>query len=228
MGKVNWWTKLLSYIAEYPLERVASEHNEELLVLLRNGRHQLCTPNAIYSYDDLYNNFSESLAKIHIKERPIEEVLVLGLGLGSIPLLLEKSFDLAPHITAVEIDEEVIYLANKYVLQNLKSPIDCICTDARVFLQLDPKLYDLICMDVFKDDIIPATFRGVDFLEDLQAHLKKEGILLFNHLALTSHDKKEAQAYFEEIFIKVFPNASIIDTRSNYVLLNDSKFLKEL
>ncbi|MEO0338417.1 MAG: hypothetical protein AAF242_04310, partial [Bacteroidota bacterium] len=65
MGKVNWWTKLLSYIAEYPLERVESDHNEELIVLLRHGRHQLCTPNAIYSYDDLYNNFSESLAKVN-------------------------------------------------------------------------------------------------------------------------------------------------------------------
>ena len=225
MGKVNWWTKLLSFIAEYPLERVASEHNEELIVLLRNGRHQLCTPNAIYSYDDLYNNFSESLAKVHIKERPVDSVLVLGLGLGSIPLILEKTFDLQTQLTAVEIDEEVIYLANKYILKNLQAPINCICADARVFLQLDPNRYDLICMDVFKDDIIPANFRGEDFLEDLKVHLSTDGLLLFNHLALTSNDKREAQQYFDEVFLKIFPQGTIIDTRSNYVMLNDGKFL---
>ena len=225
IGKANFWKVLLSYVYEYPLERTSSPYNPELSVFLKNGRYQLCTRNAIYSYDDLYTNFSQAFKKVDVANRSIQDVLVLGLGLGSIPLILEKVFHQKYHITAVEIDEEVIYLANKYVLSELASPIDCICANALHFVMQSQEQYDLICMDVFKDDEIPDDFRSIAYLEQLKQMLNPEGILLFNHLALTSEDKKKATQYYREVFLQVFPDGGYIDARSNYVLTNDRKFV---
>ena len=48
------WKRWLSYFKEVTLEETGSEYNEVLEVLLVQGRHQLATEDAIYSYDDKY------------------------------------------------------------------------------------------------------------------------------------------------------------------------------
>lgn len=225
IGKANFWQRIGSYLAEITLEQSGSAHNEHLEVILKNGRYQLCTENAIYSYDDRYDNFRMAFAKTHINQRKLQDCLLLGLGLGSIPYLLERTFDCQLPITAVEIDEEVIYLAEKYVLKELNNPIQSICADARHFLQIDQQQYDLICMDVFKDDFIPEPFRQKDFLEDIKDHLRPDGIFLFNHLAVTNKDRQEAFQYFRDVFRPFFPKGTYIDTRSNFIFLNEERFL---
>jgi spermidine synthase len=225
IGKDNFWQRIGSYVSEITIERTTSPYNERLEVILRNGRYQLCTENAIYSYDDLYSNFRQAFTELDIASKDIQNGLLLGLGLGSIPYMLEEVFDCHFPMTAVEIDEEVVYLAEKYVLRHLNLPIQCICTDALSFLQVDQDQYDLICMDVFKDDIIPDAFRQKEFLELIRERLRPNGIFLFNHLSLTAKDKEVATGYFKEVFLPFFPNASYINTKSNYVLVNDRAFL---
>lgn len=225
IGKANFWQRIGSYLSEITLERSGSPYNEHLEVILKNGRYQLCTENAIYSYDDRYDNFRMAFAKTHINQRNIKDGLLLGLGLGSIPYLLERTFECHFPLTAVEIDEEVIYLAEKYVLKDLKLPIQSVCTDALHFLQLDQNEYDLICMDVFKDDFIPDAFRQKEFLEDIQRHLRPDGIFLYNHLSVTDKDQQEAFLYFREVFQPFFPKGTYIDTHTNFIFLNDDRFL---
>ena len=118
------WKRWLSYIREIPIETSESEHNPFLNIVLRNGQYQLCTANAIYSYGDLYDNFSKAFKQIDLDKLPIKNVLILGFGLGSIPLMLEKMFHKKYYYTAVEIDPEVLRLANTYVLPELKSGIE--------------------------------------------------------------------------------------------------------
>lgn len=226
IGKANFWHRIGSYLSEISLEQSGSAHNEYLEVLLKNGRYQLCTENAIYSYDDRYDNFRLAFEKIHIKERNIQDSLLLGLGLGSIPYLLENTFGCSFPMTAVEIDEEVIYLAEKYVLRNLHLPIRSICTDASHFLKIDHQSYDLICMDVFKDDFIPEPFQQKLFLEDIQQRLRPNGIFLYNHLAVTNKDRQSAFQYFREVFRPFYPKGTYIDARSNFIFLNDQEFLE--
>lgn len=228
VGKENWWQVLGSYIREITIEERSSPYNEVLQVILKNGRYQLCTENAIYSYDDLYTNFAKAFAAIGVATQDIKEVLLLGLGLGSIPFILEKKFRVDCQLTAVEIDEEVIDLAQHYVLKDLQMPINCICTDARYFLQMDSQKYDLICMDVFQDDQIPEDFLGPDFLQQIASKLQPDGIFLFNHLALTSRDKKLALDYYHDVLLPFFPQATYIDADSNYVFLNHKRFLRHL
>ena len=220
------WKKWLSYLVPIKIEQSTSEYNPLLLVKLASGRLQLLTENAIYSYDDLYDNFDHAFHEIDLKNRKIEETLVLGLGLGSIPFLIETKHQLKTYITAIEIDEEIIRLASKYSLHRLNNPIDCVCADAEIFLDATEEKFDLICMDVFEDEKIPAQFSSPEFLETIKEKLNPDGIFLFNHLATTAQDKDIAKKYFHEIFTQAFPEGAIVSTKHNYVMLNDSKFLK--
>ncbi len=223
---ISKFKKLLSYFKEINIEQSSSEYNPLLLVTLKRGRLRLLTENAIYSYDDLYDNFKTAFKAIHLDKREINEVLILGLGLGSIPYMLEKTFHKKCYITAVELDEEVIRLASKYTLKRLQYPFDIVCADAAVFIQTTEEKYDLICVDVFNDDKIPSAFYEQEVLTQLDRLLTENGILLFNLIGTTPEDISSANKFFNEYFKLVFPYASIIRTMHNFILLNNIKFLQ--
>ena len=215
-----FWKKIISYISELHIESAPSDINPHLYVSLNRGRYQLCTANAIYSYEDLYDNYFEAFRKIEIDNRKIENVLILGFGLGSIPFMLEKHFHKKYHYTAVEIDESVIYLATKYALPEIESSIQMICTDAFAFVMQCQEKFDLVCMDVFLDDVVPEEFEAEDFLNHLKGLIAKDGLLLYNRLANTPQDLKTTQTFFKEKFQPVFPNGRYLEVRGNWMLLD--------
>jgi len=102
------FTKVLSYITQQHMETIHSDYNEVLHVFLKNGRYQLCTANAIYSYGDKYDNFRRSFTQMDLAKMDIDTVLLLGFGLGSIPYMLEKTFQKRYSYTGIEIDESII------------------------------------------------------------------------------------------------------------------------
>ena len=214
------WRKLLSYLKDVHIETTESEHNPYLYVILKNGRYQLCTANAIYSYGDLYDNFSKAFRKIDLDSHPIETVLILGFGLGSIPIMLEQMFHKKYHYTAVEIDPEVLRLANTYAVRDLKSSIEFQVMDAYTYAAFSEEKFDMICMDVFLDDIVPTELEQEDFLMNLKEMLTPNGILLFNKLAFHKKDKKEADSFFQNHFKRVFTEGVYLDVDGNFILLN--------
>ncbi len=149
----------------------------------------------------------------------VDSVLLLGLGLGSVPWMLERNFALSFRYTAVEIDEAVVYLAWKYALRHLASPMEVVQADARAFVLQDTSEYDLVVMDVFRDAVIPSEFQQLSFLEGLKSRLSPNGILLFNYLAQTPEDRLQADTFFREKFLAVFPEADFLDTGGNRMLM---------
>lgn len=217
---IPFWKKILSYLFEFHIESAPSEINPHLYVSLNKGRYQLCTAHAIYSFEDLYDNFFEAFRIIDLDSFPIKNVLVLGLGLGSIPTMLEKNFKKKYNYTAVEIDESVIYLASKYALPQLESPVQTICTDAFAYVMQCEEQFDMVCMDVFLDDVVPENFEENLFLEKLKQLVNPEGILLFNRIALKPKDEEKTRQFYEKKFQPVFPNGSYLKVRGNWMLLN--------
>lgn len=216
------WKIWLSYLFEIHIESTSSDYNPHLYVSLYKGRFQLSTANAVYSFGDLYTNFSRTFAQWDWEQFPIDDVLLLGLGLGSIPLMLEETYEQACHFTAVEIDEEVVDLAYRYVLSELESPVEMITTDAAVAVaQFPAQSYDLICVDIFDDDKVPAQFETEDFLAQAAQLLRPGGVLLFNRLAATAKDKELSTRFFEEHFQRVFPNSYSLDVGGNFMLVSD-------
>lgn len=212
---------------EFHIESSFSEYNPHLYVSLKNNRFQLCTANAIYSYGDLYDNFSAAFRRIQMDKFPDgQEMLILGFGLGSIPIILEKQHQKTFRYTAVEIDEAVLDLANRYALPDIHSPIEMICADAFAYMAQCQRQFDLIAVDVFLDDEIPGNIQGADFLSQLKRVIKPEGLILYNRLAFTEEDLKQTKLFFEEQFQPIFQNGTFLAVNSNWMLLNRSDMLK--
>ena len=212
--------KLLSYVSDVPLEHTGSDYSEELHVVLSRGRMQLLTENAIYSYGDLYSNYERAFKALRLERFDIKNMLILGFGLGSIPFMLENRFKKNYHYTGVEIDETVIYLADKYVTQYLKSPIEMIQADAFGYTIQCQQEFDVVCVDLFIDDEVPSKFESEDFLFYLKKVLGDKGILMYNRLYLTKKDKKATVHSYNNIFLKIFPKGGYLDVTGNWILTN--------
>ena len=212
-----------SYFADITLEEDMSEYSGKLEVICRKGRYALCTENAVYSYDDLYVNFRESFQRIDLEQYNIKNVLVLGLGLGSIPLLLEKNFNKKYAYTLIEIDEKIVNLAKKYTLNKLESPLEVICADALDYVATCPKTFDLVAIDIFIDDQIPTSFESLQFLENIKRVLSPNALLMYNRLSYNEHLESKTLHFFETKFAKVFEKAAILPLRGNKMLLNEKR-----
>lgn len=228
MRKIPRYRYWLSYLTEQVLETASSEHNEYLHVSLVSGRLQLVAEDAIYSFGDYYLNFRRIFETFDFEQLPLRaNVLVLGLGLGSIPELLEKYIGVEYSYVAVEIDPVIIELAADYSLPALESNIEVREADAFTFLQLDARQYDLICVDVFQDATIPDHLNGPDFLNLLEKSLAPGGAIIYNRLADTLQHKNQAKEYYETAFSEAFPVGALVNTGGNYMLINDGKFMLE-
>ena len=218
---LTFWKKWCSYLFPLTLETSSSDLNPNLAVVLYRGRLQLLSGNAIYSWDDLYRNFRIAFEKLHIEDKPYHDVLLLGLGLGSIPYMLEKHFGCQYAFTAVEIDEAVADLANRYSLSRLNSPIDIIAADAAVFVELCAETYDLIAIDIFQDDLVPSSFETLEFLQTCATLLNPGGMLLFNRLHNHDGNSVPTERFYQDVFKQVFPRSKAIDTDGNWILVGE-------
>lgn len=225
MIRIPLWKKWWSYISDVHLESHESSINPSLHLLLAEGRLQLCTDNSIYSFEDKYDNYFKAFEKLNESGNwKYNDVLILGFGLGSIPKMLETNFKLTLNYTAVEIDDVIIDMVSDYVLPHLESSIQLINADALSFMELNEETYDMICIDLFLDDIIPDQFKANSFLLSVKSSLSSDGIVLYNMLGDYEKDRKAAKAFFREHFRKVFPDGTMMHTGTNFILASSDVF----
>lgn len=213
-------TKLASYFVDVKLEQTLSTYSGKLEVIYRNGRYALCTQNAVYSYDDLYVNFRDSFQQLDLDQYGIKNVLVLGLGLASIPLLLEKKFKKKYTYTLVEIDQKIVDLAIKYTLDELQSAYSVICIDALEYIKTCSQQFDLVAIDIFIDDQIPSAFESIQFLESVKKVLSPNALLMYNQLTYNDTLLSKTELFFQRKFKSVFPEAVFLSLSGNKMLLN--------
>ncbi len=220
------WKQFLSYFVDFQLESGQSDISPGLSLCLRKGRCYLSTHNAVYSYGDLYDNFTKTFRMLDFSKMSVQNVLILGFGMGSIPYMLEHIFKKNFRYTGVEADKLVVEWAGKYVLPELKSPVELVQADALAFAQTCAEKFDLVVMDVFVDDDVPEEFETKEFLEDLKNLLSESGLLLYNRLSQEAKDLKRTAEFYEKDFRKVFPEAGRLDLEGNWMLMNDKIFLQ--
>ncbi len=212
-------------MVEFHIESAPSELNPHLYVSLHRGRLQLATAHAIYSYEDLYDNFARVIELINWQTFKPKNLLVLGGGLLSVNYMLQKYLPLIES-TVVEYDEQVIYLASKYILHKIHAPLNIVQADAVDFVISTKQTYDLIIVDIFDDDKIPARAKSSDFLKKLSSICTDKGLIIYNCLANTVQDKEKSRAFFENKFNLIFSDAVLKDVQGNYMLLHTDQYLK--
>jgi len=226
--RIPWWKYLLSYFMEFELEKLESQHSGELSVCVSDGRLQLNAERAIYSWEDKYDNFLKAFQFVFEDDNeglgrgpkvdPFS-LLVLGYGMGSIPYMLEKNFGKSFDCTGVELDEDVIYLANKYGGYGLKASVQVVQSSADIFVYTTEETYDIICIDIFIQDKIPPEYLAEGFLTTVKSRLAQGGYIFFNHLSNKEEEQVFSQKYFDTIFKKHFGVSRLLDVGGNYILI---------
>lgn len=144
-------------------------------------------------------------------------VLVIGIGGGSLPMAIRNHFP-NTQIDAVELDAEVIKVAERYFQFKPDLKLSVFAEDGRVFIRksLRRKIkYDVIVLDAFDKDYIPEHMASVEFIKQIQKSLSPHGILLSN----TYKDTKFAP-YEESTYQKVFGviQESLIDNGNRIII----------
>ena len=211
--------RLFSYLTPQLLEKTHSRFNQTLEVSLVKGCVQLSTENAIYSFEDRYTSFLHSFRKLKIQERKVESVLVLGFGLGSIPIMLRKKFNQNCSVVGVEIDEMVVELFHRHRDSHLASRVELICQDAFEFVNYCQNRFDLVCVDLFLDDVVPSKFESAEFVEKLVRTVNPQGLLLFNRMTSRPALLKTSERFRIDVFEKVLEESWFIDVGGNRMLV---------
>ncbi len=115
-----------------------------------------------------------------------KQVLIVGLGGGAMVHFYEH-YDADVKVDAVEIDEKVVQLADKYFDVRTQKNTNIITDDAFKYFKSDKTLYDVIYMDAFlkpseQTDATgqPLNLKTIAFYKGLREHLTPEGIVVIN------------------------------------------------
>lgn len=189
---------LLSYLVPIPLKTYPSPWSGVLEINLVNGEKVLDTRISNYSYGALQKTLYRGLKEIQFTDQ-IKQVLVLGMGGGSVIQTLREKFYSTAAIDAVEIDPVVIQIARKEFHIDRFEPLNIIEADAYDFVFESSKKYDLIVVDVFLGNRIPEKITEMDFFQAVLYLLNPGGSMLFNVMKVTYSDEKLEQllSYFE-------------------------------
>lgn len=161
-----------------------------------NGKKVLDSKNANYSYGSLEKVLDYGLSLT--KAERSSEVLVLGLGGGSVLGLLRKKYKYTGKITAVEIDPAVIDIAlSEFDIKRFE-PLELLCEDACEFVQKSSAKYGLIIIDIFIDINVPLQFFSSHFWDNIPKLLEDKGEVIFNAGIHTAH-KEETDKVLTEI-----------------------------
>ncbi len=213
---------ICSYLFPWLIEQRIGGVSPFLEVWLIEGKYQLNTKKANYSFGSLHTVFSIVFNNRNIKERTIENVLMLGFGSGSVASILQEEYTIPCKITAVDIDPVVIELGHKYFNISRFKDLQLICADAYDFVQQNQETFDLIVVDIFVDLDVPSCFNDETFLLSLHRLLSEKGTLFFNKIPYSQESIEETdilQTRLEKIFSSVEVDKLTIDNTGNWVFV---------
>src|SRR4030095_9894670 len=114
--------------------------------------------------------------KQNLSHRHIEG---LGLGAGTVAAYTQPN----RHITFFEIDPQVEFIARRYFsfLPRCGAGCDVVLGDGRLSITNAPDgEFDLLVMDAFNSDAIPAHLLSLEAIEIYKKKLKPDGAILFH------------------------------------------------
>jgi spermidine synthase len=198
--------KILSYIVPIKIFKTNSTLSKTIEVTWANGELVLDSENTNYSYGSLQRILRKGLLHFGFEKIVrMNHILILGVAGGSVIRTLVDEIGYEGKITGVDIDSEIIEIANKYFKLNEIENLDMIIDDAFEFVLKTKDRYDLIIIDIFQDTTMPNFLFEKFFIDRICFLLNNEGVVLFNTMCLTIKDNIRNQN-----FIKDFNNSNFI------------------
>lgn len=161
-----------------------SLHNGTLYTIYRDGKKILNTKNANYSFGSLQRIMRFAFKKADY--RGDGDILLLGLGAGSVPDILRRELRLKNSIVAVDIDPMIIEVAREEFGYTLHQDITTHCMDALDFVRDTKCVFGLIIIDLFINNTVPGKFYEANFWENIVQILALDGRIIFNTISSTT------------------------------------------
>lgn len=197
--------KLFSYIIPVNIHKQNSAISKNIEITWANGELVLDSKNTNYSYGSLQRILRKGLKNIGYERiLKMESILVLGVAGGSVIKTLSEEIKFKGKIKGVEIDAEIIKIANSYFYLDKIPNFEIVIDDAFEFVLKTKEKYDLIIIDIFQDTTMP-NFLFEEFFQNRTCFLLKEkGIILFNTMCLSEKENLRNKKYLENVNSELF------------------------
>lgn len=197
--------KILSFLIPINIYKRKSAVSNSIEVTWANGELVLDSKNTNYSYGSLQRILRKGLKVIGFETiNKMESILVLGVAGGSVIKTLVNEIHFKGKITGVEIDPEIIEIANTYFKLDEISNLTIFIDDAFEFVLKTDKTFDLIIIDVFKDTNMPNFLFEKFFIYRVGSILKPGGSILFNTMLTKESDNLRNQKFINEFDVTKF------------------------
>ncbi|MFB9109881.1 spermidine synthase [Flavobacterium gyeonganense] len=197
--------KVFSYLIPIKIFQKKSSRSKMIEVTWANGELVLDSENTNYSYGSLQRILRYGLRNIGFKTiQEMNHILVLGVAGGSVIKTLIDEIQFRGKITGVEIDADMIQIANEYFNLSQIKQLEIIIDDAFEFVLKTKNQYDLIIIDVFEDTNMPNFLFERFFSERVLSLLKKQGFVLFNTMILDEKHNIRNRKYISEINAELY------------------------
>jgi len=182
--------KFFSYFLPINVIKRKSSISNSLEVTWNNGELVLDSKNTNYSYGSLQRILKKGLKYIgYDRIRKFENVLVLGVAGGSVIKTLVDDVKFKGKITGVEIDPEIVDIANTYFKLNEIKNLELIVEDAFEFVLKTKQNFDLIIIDIFQDTTMPNFLFEDYFIQRTNFLLNINGFILFNTMVINEKNR---------------------------------------
>ena len=215
------WRYIRSFFSEEMVEMGDSKISPGLQVWYAYGRKMLNAANVNYSFGRLDKVFRSAFAQLKISDRRMQNVMLLGLGAGNVTTIL-REIDPAIRVVAVEIDPEVVRLAEAHFELKTGPQLEVVIADAIAYVWQCQLRFDMIVVDIFVDDEVPPAACQEDFLRKMASLLNVNGLLVFNRLAHRP-DLRQQTEDFGRKMMAVLPGTRFLDADLNKVLVYEQK-----
>lgn len=157
--------------------------------------------------DFLYPN--GLVAALLWRKEPPKNVFVIGLGAGMIPRFFTEK---APQVatTSVEIDPEVVRVAEKYFHFRPDANDRVLVGDGRSLLARENGPWDVIYLDAYFSDSVPFHLTTREFFELCRDRLAPGGVFAGNLVGLTAGRDQRLFWAMVRSAQQVFPNVAIL------------------
>lgn len=158
------------------------------------GRH------TCYDLDDpdkLVFEYTRMMASALLAKSDPESILIIGLGGASLSIALHKVLP-DTVIDSVEIDPAVVRVAKRFFGYETGPRQRVFVQDGRAFVEQavkDGRRYDIVMLDAFDADYIPAHLLTTEFLQLVRNALTPTGIVVANSLTRSTMYDRESATY---------------------------------
>lgn len=197
--------KLFSYIVPIKIFKKKSQRSKIIEVTWANGELVLDSENTNYSYGSLQRILRYGLRNIGYDTiLKMDHILLLGVAGGSVVKTLVDEIQYKGKITGVEIDPDMIKIANEYFNLDQIKQLEVVIDDAFEFVLKTKNKYNLIIIDIFEDIKMPNFLFERFFSERICSLLQNHGFVLFNTMILDEAHNVRNRKYISEIDPKLF------------------------